>query len=92
MSSFTLSKTNPESKPFSFRGDCYICAEGKGSIKILREMGNSYKPVTNENGVALEWASDGGLAFNGHITCNARLNHKIVTTGDMIVTVIVEKG
>lgn len=92
MAQYALSRQNPETKPFSFRGDCYICARGKGSIKIMREMGGKYEPITNDSGAELEWASDGGLAFNGHITCNSRINHKIVAAGDMIVTVIVEKS
>ena len=92
MPKFALNSTNPESNPFAFRGDCYICARGKGSIKVLREMGGKYEPVTNERGVELEWAADGGLAFNGHITCNARANHKIKATGDMNVTVLLEKS
>ena len=91
MATYVLNNENSESAEFAFKGDCCICAEGNGSIKILREMNNKFIPVTNDNGIPLEYGATGGVAFNGHITCNVRSKYKIKATGNMVVTVVVEK-
>lgn len=91
MTTYVLSKDKPESGEFTFKGDCCICATGNGSIRILREMNNKFVPVTNDNGSPIEYASTGGVAFNGHISCGVRSKHKIRATGEMVVTVVTEK-
>lgn len=91
MTTYVLSKEKSETSEFTFKGDCCICAEGNGSIQILREMNNKFKPITNANGIPIEYASTGGLAFNGHISCGVRAKYKIKSTGDMVVTVVTEK-
>ena len=91
MTTFVLTNEEPESAPFTFKGDCCICAEGTGSVRILREMNGKFTPVTNDSGVPLEFASVDGLAFNGHISCNVGTKYKIHATGEMIVTIQAEK-
>lgn len=91
MTTFVLNKDNSESAPFTFKGDCCILAEGTGSLLVLREMNNKFVPVTNDNGTPLQFAASGGVAFNGHITCDVRCKYKFRTTGEMIVTISTEK-
>jgi len=91
MTTFVLNKENSESKEFTFKGDCCICAEGSGSIRVLRDIGGKFVPVTNDAGAPLEYASTGGVAFNGHISCGVRSRYKIRATGNMVVTVVTEK-
>lgn len=91
MTTYVLNKDNPLSGDITSKGDLCICAVGTGSFRILREMGSDYHPVTNDQGSPLEFASDGGLAFNGHISCDVRRKYKIRATGEMVVTVVTEK-
>ncbi len=91
MTTFVINRESPESKSFTFRGDCCIHAEGSGSFKLLREMNNKYVAVTNQSGEPLEFASVGGTAFNSHFSCNVTCKYKIRATGDMIVTIKTEK-
>lgn len=91
MATYVLDNEKSESPEFTFKGDCCICAEGNGSIRILREMNGKFVPVTNNNGVPIEYASTDGVAFNGHISCDVRSKYKIKASGNMVVTVVVEK-
>ena len=91
MTTYVLNSETPETKEFTFKGDCCICAEGSGSIQVLREMENKFVPVTDQKGVPLSYAASNGVAFNGHISCNVRGKYKIRATGEMIVTVVTEK-
>ena len=91
MTTYALNKNKSETPPFSFRGDCCICATGKGSIRIMREMNSKWYPVTDDKGCILEYGADGDLAFNGHISCGVKVPHKVVATGEMLVTVRSEK-
>ena len=91
MPTYSLNKETPETKAFDFRGDCCICAIGNGSIRILREMNGKFEIVTDQEGTPMEFGATGGVAFNGNISNNVRIPHKIQCTGDMLVTIRMEK-
>lgn len=88
-----LNKDNPETKPFDFRGDCCICAKGKGSIRILREANGKFEILTDVKGSEMEFGSTtaDGIAFNGTISCGVRMKYKVQATGDMLVSIHTEK-
>ena len=86
MTTEILNDSKSETKPFQSRGDLCISAKGKGSIKLFREMGGEFLPVTDTNGIPLEFASDGGVAVNTTFVCNVRRTYKIKATGEMTVS------
>ena len=91
MSTTVLSKDRSRTEPFTPKGDVYICVKGEGKLRFLRDMGNSYEPVTDQDGEELIYLGDkeGGIIFNSHITCNGRIKHvvEVITTTSAIVTV-----
>lgn len=92
MSSGVLNADKTESDPFDFRGDCYICLKGSGTVSIVRSMdGGEYDVLTTERGEEMTYVGDGVL-FNSVIHCKKGLKHKIVAnTTDQITYKIVKE-
>ena len=87
-----LTAEDPESEEFEFRGDCYICAKGSGQISILRQMGGSFEVITDDTGEPFTRIGD-GVIFNGVVTCNSKIKHKVVasTTSEILLSIVKER-
>lgn len=77
---------------FDFLGDCYISAQGSGTIEIQRKMGGEFVTLTNQEGVPMQFAET-GLIFNSFINCKKRLPHRVVasTTKSINLTIVAER-
>lgn len=92
--SYILNEQEPETDVFQFLGDCYICATGEGAITIERDLGNGFYPVTTERGEPMTYIGADGMIFNGVVTCNKKVRHRIsgVTTDQIIINIVKERG
>jgi hypothetical protein len=79
-----LTQSNRESETFDVFGECYICLKstGSGSVSIQRKIGPGFEVLTTDIGQELTFVGDGVL-FNGKISSNKRLPHRLVGDGEI---------
>ena len=89
---FELTPEDEYSPGFDFMGDCYICIEGDGEATIERRVGDSFAPVTLQDGTPMTFAG-GGTLFNGTLTCKRAIKHrvKVATTSGITISIVKER-
>jgi hypothetical protein len=94
MARFTLTSKKPESEPFFVSGEVHICAKGQGQFKIMRKFSHGFEVVTDQSGVPMVFIPSPGsdVIFNSFITCNRRMEHKIVADTPNEIVFDVEKA